>query len=197
MPEFRLARESDAAAVQAIYAPFCRDNSHVSFEVEPPTIEEIARRIAWTLPQFPWLVAEDRGEVLGYAYASTHNERAAYRWSANAAIYLGEGARRKGVGRALYTSLFSVLRLQGYYSVFAGITLPNPASEGLHRAMGFQAVGIYRSVGYKAGSWRDTAWFCLPLREPAANPVPPRPLPAVVDDPGWEPALRSGFAHPG
>jgi len=197
MPEFRLAGESDAAAIQAIYAPFCRDDSHVSFEIEPPPIEEIGARIARTLAQFPWIVAEDRGEVIGYSYAYTHNERAAYRWSTNAAIYLGERARRQGLGRALYTSLFAVLKLQGYYNVFAGITLPNPASEGLHRAMGFQPVGIYRSVGYKAGSWRDTAWFGLHLREPTPDPEPPRPLPAVLDDPGWEPALRSGFAHPG
>jgi L-amino acid N-acyltransferase YncA len=112
MPTIRLATEDDADQIRRIYAPFCLDDSHVSFEVEPPTPEEIARRIAKILQGYPWLVAEEGGEVLGYAYACPHRERAAYVWSVDVAVYIDQGRRGSGVGRALYTSMFAALPLQ-------------------------------------------------------------------------------------
>ena len=139
----RLATEQDAPAIAAIYAPFC-EASVVSFETAAPTPEDMASRIRTVTAQLPWLVLDDAGTVGGYAYAGRHHERAAYGWAVNAAVYIGEGYRGRGVGRALYTALFDVLRLQGYFKACAGITLPNPASVGLHEAMGFTLVGVYR-----------------------------------------------------
>src|SRR4029079_16629726 len=118
-----------------------------------------------------------RGNViLVCACASKHRERAAYQWSVDVSVYIHERARRQGVGRALYTSLFALLRLQGFYSAHAGISLPNRASVGLHEALVFQPVGVYRSVGYKRGAWHDVGWWQLALRERTGTPDPPRSL---------------------
>lgn len=193
-PIIRLADGGDAEAVRAIYAPFCAAGSHVSFEVEAPTVEEMRRRIARTLPRHPWLVAEEGGAVLGYVYAGPHRERAAYRWSADVSAYIGEGRRRSGVGRGLYRSLFEVLRLQGFVNAYAGATLPNEGSVGLHRAMGFEEVGVYRRVGFKAGAWRDVVWWWLPLREPPADPAEPLTLDEARRLDAWPTALASGLA---
>jgi L-amino acid N-acyltransferase YncA len=127
----RLANELDAEQILAIYAPFCRD-SPVSFETQPPTLGEMRQRIVKTVKRFPWLVLEEDGQLLGYAYASAHRERAAYGWSVDVSVYIREGLRRRGLGRVLYTSLFAILKLQGYYNALAGTTLPNPGSIGLH-----------------------------------------------------------------
>src|SRR6516162_2734473 len=136
-PTIRLATAADAAQVRAIYAPFCTETA-VSFEETPPSEEEMCDRILETMERFPWLVAQQNGTVLGYVYARPYRERAAYRWTAEATAYVGDGQRRRGVGRALYTSLFQILTLQRICTVIAGITLPNPASVGLHEAMGFR-----------------------------------------------------------
>src|SRR5919199_3326619 len=138
----RLATERDAEQIAAIYAPNVTETI-ISFELEPPDAEEMRRRITGTLERFPWLVCEREKRVSGYAYASAHGSRAAYRWSVDVSAYVHEGERRSGVGRALYTSLFSLLSLQGFYNAYAGITLPNPASVGLHEALGFRPVGVY------------------------------------------------------
>ncbi len=190
----RMAKEEDADQVQAIYAPFCALDSPVSFEIGAPGLEEIRRRIARTLEFYPWLVCERSGEVLGYVYAGPHNERAAYLWSVTTAIYIGRGQRRSGVGRALYTSLFAVLRLQGFINAYAGIVLPNPASVGLHRAMGFEQVGIYQGVGYKCGTWLDAAWWQLSIQERATNPPPPSGLGLVRGTSACEEAVASGLS---
>ena len=150
----RVARPEDAEAILAIYAPIVRETA-ISFEVEPPTRVEMQQRIATTLRQFPWLVCDRQGEVLGYVYTSPHRARAAYQWSVDVSVYIHAKARRTGMGRALYHALFALLSLQGFYQGFAGITLPNPASVGLHEALGFQPVGVYQAVGYKLGSWHD------------------------------------------
>jgi len=187
----RLARSDDAAAVAAIYAPFVT-GSATSFEYSPPDAVETAARIASTLAYAPYLVSEAGGEVLGFAYASKHRERAAYQWSVDVSVYIHERARRQGVGRALYTSLFALLRLQGFYSAHAGISLPNPASVGLHEALGFRPVGVYRSVGFKRGAWHDVGWWQLALRERTGTPDPPRSLADAQRDPEWETALAAG-----
>ena len=122
----------------------------------------------------PWLVYEKEGEVAGYAYASSHSARAAYGWSVNVTVYIAREHHRAGIGRALYTALFEQLRRQGFYNAYGGITLPNAGSVGLHEAMGFKLVGIYRKVGYKFGAWRDVGWWQLELQEkPAGDPSPP------------------------
>ena len=109
-------------------------------------------RIERTLARLPWLVIESDGELIGYVYAGAHNPRAAYQWSVSTAVYVREDHRGKGLGKAMYCSLFNALRLQGFYNAFAGITLPNSGSVALHRSVGFEPVGIYRNVGYKAGT---------------------------------------------
>ncbi|MCA9907809.1 MAG: N-acetyltransferase, partial [Anaerolineae bacterium] len=167
----------------------------VSFELAVPTVEELAERIRRTLVNWPWLVcADDGGRVLGYAYASKHRERAAYQWSVDVSAYVDVPVKRSGVGRGLYTSLFALLRLQGYANAFAGIALPNEASIGLHTAVGFEAVGVYRSVGYKLGAWHDVSWWGLRLQAIDGTPAAPRPLAEAAREPGWDAALRSGLA---
>jgi len=192
-PTIRLANEDDAAQILEIYSPFCREST-VSFETEPPSLDEIRRRIAKTLPSYPWLVCAEGGLLLGYAYGNKHRERAAYVWSVDVSVYVREGRRRGGFGRALYTSLFAVLRLQGYYNALAGVTLPNPGSEGLHRAMGFQPVGVYRNIGHKCGGWHDVAWSQLGLLDPAPDPRPPLGMASVLGSPAWDEAIASGTA---
>lgn len=171
MNSIRLATEADAPAVHAIYAPIVRDTI-ISFEYEPPAMDEMCRRIARTLIRYPWLIYERDGEVLGYAYASQHSERAAYQWSVNVSVYVSADARRMGVGRALYRQLFALLRVQGFVNVYAGITLPNAASVGLHEAMGMTPIGVYHRVGYKFGAWHDVGWWEMVLGERPALPQP-------------------------
>jgi phosphinothricin acetyltransferase len=180
----RLATESDAPAVAAIYAPFC-DLHVVSFEYTAPSAEEMAARIRTVTAQWPWLVLDAGGTVIGYAYAGRHRERAAYRWAVDTAVYVADGHRGRGVGRSLYDALFDLLRLQGYFKACAGITLPNPASVALHEALGFRLVGIYRGIGYKKGAWHDVAWYEAGLQPERANPPPPRTLSDVVGAGGW------------
>jgi L-amino acid N-acyltransferase YncA len=192
-PTIRLATEEDAEPILEIYAPFCRETP-VSFETQPPTIDDMRQRIAKVLKSHPWLVCEEDGLILGYAYASPHRERAAYVWSVDVSVYVREGRRRGGLGRALYTALFRLLKLQGYYTALAGTTLPNPGSIGLHRAMGFEPVGVYRNIGFKCGAWHDVAWWQLVLKEADSEPEPPRDCLALRESPEWQDALQAGAA---
>jgi phosphinothricin acetyltransferase len=174
----RLATAADAAAVAAIYAPYVRDTA-ISFETEPPDPAEMARRIGSVGERYPWLVAADAAGLLGYVYAGEHRVRAAYRWDADVAVYLDPRAHRRGIGSALYRRLFALLRAQGYVNAYAGIALPNAASVGLHQALGFQPVGVYREVGYKHGAWHDVGWWGLRLQPAPARPAEPVPLPGL------------------
>jgi phosphinothricin acetyltransferase len=164
----------DAAACAAIYAPHV-EASPISFEERAPTVEEVAERIARTSRTHPWIVLEGDGEVVGYAYASPHRTRAAYRWAVDVAVYVTAPTRRRGHGRTLYRALFERLRRQRFQIACAGITLPNEASVRLHEALGFVPVGIYRRIGWKAGAWRDVGWWQLELA-PAGDEPPPEPL---------------------
>lgn len=147
----------DSAACAAIYRPYVSE-SWVSFEADPPDEAEMARRIAEYGNSHAWLVAELGGELAGYAYGSPHRTRAAYASSCDVAVYVSYGRLRSGVGRALYEALLPRLA-ENYHAAFAGIALPNPASIGLHEALGFTPVGIYREVGWKLGGWRDVGWW--------------------------------------
>lgn len=166
----------DATACAAIYAPHVEDGV-ASLEERAPTPEEMADRIRITSQLYPWLVAEIDGEVAGYAYAGRHRDRASYRWAADVTVYISAAHQRRGVGRALYGELFPLLAAQGVYEACAGITLPNDASVGLHEAMGFQPIGVYRDIGFKFGQWRDVGWWQKTLRErvPGERPAELRP----------------------
>ena len=153
----RDATEDDAEACAAIYAPYVTDTA-ITFEYEPPSPAEMAQRIAAAQRGHAWLVLEDDGRVVGYAYAGAFKERAAYRWSCEVSVYLESGRRRGGGGRLLYEALFARLTERGFRTLVAVMTLPNDASEGLHRALGFEPVGTFRRVGWKHGQWRDVAW---------------------------------------
>jgi phosphinothricin acetyltransferase len=188
----RLATPADAEAVRAIYAPYVEATA-VSFEVAAPSSAEMAARITDRHAVYPWLVAEGDGALTGYAYASRFASRAAYDWAVETSVYLAEPSRRRGIGRALYTSLFAILAAQGYRMAFAGATLPNSASQGFHEAMGFTRSGVYRSVGWKLGSWRDVGWWQRPLGARDGEPTSPLPYtdlpPAALDA-----ALAAGSA---
>jgi L-amino acid N-acyltransferase YncA len=159
---------SDAAACAAIYAPYVA-GSPVTFEEAPPDARELSARIA---AAYAWLVAESDGAIAGYAYGSQHRERAAYRWAADVAVYIAAEHHRSGIGRTLYTHLFERLAGLGLWTLCAGVTQPNEASDGLHRAMGFTHVGTFRRIGWKGGAWHDVRWWQLDLRP--HEPGPPR-----------------------
>jgi phosphinothricin acetyltransferase len=167
--------ERDAAACAAIYAPSV-EASATSFEERAPDAAAMAARIAAYSATHPWLVAEDGGEVVGYAYACPFQMRPAYRWSASVSVYVAVDRVGQGLGRALYMELLDRLRRQGFRNACAGITLPNAASVGLHESLGFEPVGINREVGWKHGAWRDVGWWQLQLT-PAPAGDPPEPLP--------------------
>lgn len=169
----RTAHIGDAAAIAAIYAPMV-EHSPVSFEETPPDAAELERRMR-ARPRLPWLVAQTSDRVVGYAYAVQHRERAAYRWCADSSVYVDEAHHGRGVGRMLYARLIEEMTALGYVSLFAGIALPNDASVGLHEAMGYRPVGVYRSVGFKHGQWRDVGWWQRMLVDPPASPAEPRP----------------------
>ncbi|HEY9785506.1 MAG TPA: arsinothricin resistance N-acetyltransferase ArsN1 family B [Candidatus Obscuribacterales bacterium] len=168
----RFVKTTDAERIAAIYAEYCR-SSPATFEIEPPAISQIKARIEKTMNVFPWLVIEEREIVRGYAYAGQHRERAAYRWSADVSVYIENGYQHRGFGKALYTPLLALLTELGFYNAFAGITLPNDGSVGLHRAMGFTAAGIFRNVGFKLNRWHDVQWWHKQLKEPVANSIEP------------------------
>ena len=164
MIDIRNAAAADAEVIRNIYAPYITDTC-VTFETEVPAMEEFAARIESISRAYPYLVGVTDGKVVGYAYASRHRARAAYQYSADVSIYVAPGYHRRGIGRALYSKLFELLRERGIYTVYAGITLPNEESAGLHNAFGFRQVGVFRNVGYKFGRWLDVMWMEKPLRE--------------------------------
>lgn len=169
----RAAGPVDAEAIAAIYAPIVATTA-ISFETEAPDAAEIGARIAQTQQRLPWLVGVDAsGRVLGYAYASRHRERAAYRWSVDTTVYIHEDARGRGLGGALYRELFRQLVALGYFQAFAIIVLPNDGSVALHESVGFRPVGVCRNAGFKLGEWRDVGWWQCELQTPV-DPAEPR-----------------------
>lgn len=169
----RDALVDDATACAAIYQPYVTDTA-ITFELNPPSPAEMADRISSALATHAWLVLEDAGDVVGYAYGSPFKARAAYRWSCEVSVYLQQGRQRTGGGRALYTALFERLAERGFRTAVAGMTLPNDASVGLHKAMGFEPVGTYRRIGWKHNAWHDVAWTQRPLVTDDSPPTEPR-----------------------
>ena len=189
--KIRIAQPSDAAGILEIYAPFC-ESTRVSFEVVPPTLEEMRERIVRVSATYPWLVGEANGRILGYVYASRLRERAAYQWAVEVAVYISPEYQRRGLARALYTTLFSILRIQGFFKAFASVSLPNDASSGFHEELGFRPAGIFEGVGYKTGEWVDVGWWQRELQPQIDAPPDPRSFPSVCNDASVMAALAEG-----
>lgn len=187
----RLATEDDAPKILEIYAPIVRETV-ISFEYNVPDEAEMRGRIRSKLDhQYPWLVMEREGEMLGYVYAGRWRDRAAYDWTVETTVYVNSAARRGGIGRRLYKALFDVLRLQGFVQAVAGVTLPNDPSVGLHEAVGFMPTGVTNNAGYKFGHWHGVAFFEMNLQPPPDFPVPTRHLADVVGTAEWDAVVTS------
>lgn len=188
----RLASEDDAPQILEIYSPIVR-LTHISFEHDVPDAGEIAERIAMTLRQYPWLVCEIDTRVAGYAYASAFRSRRAYQWTAETTVYVHERYQRRGVARALYSSLLAILRAQGYRSAIGVIALPNAASISAHGALGFQEIGVFKKVGFKFGAWRDTGWWQLDLSPALERPPAPQSIANLAQRGGFDSLLQAGL----
>jgi phosphinothricin acetyltransferase len=169
MVQVRDASAADAGACAAIYAPYVTGTA-ITFELEPPTAAEMAERIAKAVSTHAWLVLEADGQVVGYAYGGPMKPRPAYRWSCEVSVYVSPTHHRTGAGRRLYDALFDRLTARGYRTAVAGVTLPNPASEALHKSLGFEPIGVCRNIGWKHDTWHDVAWS---QRRLALLPDPP------------------------
>lgn len=175
MITFRLAQQKDVPSIHAIYAPFVEE-THVSFEYEVPSEEEIWGRVQKTLQHYPWIVALDQDQVLGYAYAGSFRYRTAYSWSTESSIYLSPQARGKGLGKILYQRLLDVLKLQGFQTVYAGISLPNPISQQFHKSMGFRHLQLFPRIGFKFGKWHGVDFWELVIDLKSDEPTLPRAI---------------------
>ena len=174
MGEIRFAAAADAAALLGIYGQYI--DTPITFECALPSEEAFRRRVAEYGAACPYLVWEEDGRILGYAYAHRLGERAAYQWSAELSIYLGRDSTGRGLGRRLYGALMELLRLQGVRTVYGCVTLPNAGSEGLHAAMGFRPTGTWHRAGFKCGAWRDVGWFEKTIAPYDPSPAPVRPI---------------------
>lgn len=170
----RFATPDDAPALLNIYRQYIPTT--ITFEYELPSREEFVRRITTMSAVYPYLVAEQDGQLLGYAYAHRIAERAAYRYGAELSIYLDQSRKGCGLGKRLYEALIHLLRLQGVHTVYGLVASPNPASEGLHRALGFHVMGIQARAGYKNGRWIDLTWYEMPILPYEEFPSPVIPI---------------------
>ncbi len=190
----RIAKESDMAAMLAIYAPFV-ENTAVTFDLVVPTLAEFTRKINQILREAPCLVCEINGEVIGYAYADKHRTKGAYKWTREAYVYIREDSKAKKYGTALYYSLIALLKCQNYRNVIAGITLPNIPSVSFHERFGFHQVGVYDNVGYKLGKSHRVGWWQLSIQdyqEPAEEIIS---LDKVLATEEGKKALKKGEAR--
>lgn len=168
----RFIQPEDAEAVLAIYAPYILDTA-ITFETIVPSLKEFTERIEQYTRKYPWLVAEEEGKIIGYAYAGKHRDREAYQWCVESSVYINKDFHGRGIAKALYERLFELLKASGFINVYAGITQPNEPSNRLHERMGFTPVGIYKRIGYKLGQWHDVLWMSLSLEEHRLSPEEP------------------------
>lgn len=171
----RLATLEDAPSIYAIYEPYIL-NTSITFEYDPVPLDVFQKRLEKVLQQFPWLVYEREGRILGYAYCSLFKERAAFAWDCECSVYIDEKAHRQGIASALYTKLFELIEKQGYYNIYALITYHHESSMELHKKFGFTEVGVYEKTGYKMGQWWDLLVMEKRLRSFEVGPVPPKPF---------------------
>ena len=174
VPRLRPVSLDDADQIAAIYEPLVRETP-VSFELDPPSPAEMTDRIKSITSGHPWLVSEESGVLLAYAYATSFRGRPAYRWSVETTVYVHEGHRGRGLGGQVYRGLLDLSALWGFANAFAGIALPNPGSEALHASLGFTSIGIFPRAGHKLGEWHDVGWWHRPLAssDPPREPAPP------------------------
>jgi len=163
MCTIRLATPGDAAGILAVYAPYVRDTA-ISFETIAPSVAEFAARIVEIGKTYPYLAAVSQGEIIGYAYASRHRERDAYRYDVELSIYMKSDYHGKGIAHQLYNCLFDILAEQGFFNAYAVVTVPNGQSVRFHEKEGFAPIGLYPRTGWKFGQWHDVAWLGKSLR---------------------------------
>ena len=168
----RFANFDDAANILKIYEKFIKETV-VTFEIEVPSIESFQNRMKSIMDFYPWLVCEIDGEIAGYAYASKHGERAAYRWSADLSVYIDEKFHRHHLGTDLYDEVIQYLKKQGFCTLYAAISTPNPKSQAFHESYGFKKIGEFKNVGHKMGKWLDVTWYDLQIAEYSENPQEP------------------------
>ena len=170
----RIATIEDVPEMLAIYTPYVV-NTTVIFEYTPPSLEEFTRRFVSYTRQFPWLLWEEDGRILGYAYASAPYTRPAYAWCAEPSIYLRPEARGRGIGTALYAALEEILRTQGYQVLYALVTQENAASLRFHEKLGFRQMVLFPDCGFKFGRWLGLIWLEKRLKiveTPTSAPAP-------------------------
>ncbi|MBP3312026.1 MAG: N-acetyltransferase [Butyricicoccus sp.] len=175
--KLRVAAAADSAALLAIYGQYIETT--ITFEYVLPDVREFAGRITGTLAEYPYLVCEEDGRILGYAYAHRAQARAAYQWNAELSVYLDRSCTGRGLGRMLYRALIDLLRMQGVKTVYGCVTHPNRPSEALHARLGFAPLGTFHKAGYKCGAWHDVTWFEKEIAPHADAPTPPVPFPAL------------------
>lgn len=174
--KFRFATPADSSALLTIYGQYL--DTPITFECVLPSEAEFAARIADISAEYPYLVCEDSGRIIGYSYAHRLFERAAYQWDAELSIYLDKGDLSRGLGTRMYKMLMEILTLQGVKTVYGIVTVPNEKSEKLHETLGFRRLGTLQNTGYKAG-WHDVTWFEKPLAAYDGGPEPMMPIGSV------------------
>ncbi len=172
MIEVRVAIPDDAQEILEIYKPYI-SNTAFTFETVIPTLVEFRNRIETYLQKYPWLICKVDDVLAGYAYASTHRNREAYQWSCESSVYVHNHFKGKKIGKELYDLLFQILKIQGFRNVYAGVALPNDASEKLHQKCGFQKFVVYENVGYRLGNWQKVGWWKLQINDYDLKPSPP------------------------
>lgn len=172
MTILRLASPADAEGILSIYAPYI-ENTSFTFETEVPSVPEFAKRIKDYLENWPWLVYETDGQIAGYAYAGRYRERIAYQWCVESSVYINDNFQQHGIAGKLYSTLFDILKKQGFRTVYAVINLPNDKSVKLHEKCGFHYFATYEKVGYKLGKWKNVGWWQLSINEYTDEPQPP------------------------
>lgn len=158
MTTIRIATIEDAEAITEIYKPYVL-NTTITFELDPPTVDEMRHRILHTLEKYPYLVAEEEGKVIGYAYAGTLYDRRAYDHSAELSIYIHKDKRHGGVGHLLYNALIDYLKKMNITNLYGCITYPNPASISFHEKYGFKEAAHFHECGYKFDQWLDVVYL--------------------------------------
>ena len=170
---YRPVRADDAAQLARIQNHYIV-HTNACFYYAPLTCEQLAEKIASVAPVHPFIVAEDDGEVIAFAYGAPMHPHDAYRWSCELTVYVDCHRLHEGIGSGLYRRMLALMRRMGYLHAYACITADNKASIAMHERFGFRHVGLYPAIGYKAGAWHDVAWLALTLTDALPDaPVPP------------------------